>query len=267
MTAVHVQRPLLRWAGSKRAQLGVMLPLVPTFERYVEPFAGSACLFFRLAPAVAILGDTNHELLNFYHVVTSTPLKLHARIASIPATRASYNEVRDTSPKSRFARATRFGYLNRNCFNAVYRTNRQGRFNVPFGARTGELPSAREFQGAARLLRRAALVSADFRVVLDSAQAGDFVYLDPPYVNRFRSTYGEYGYGSFGPDDVADFQAVVSSLHARRCKVLISYGDDSVLSAATRHFKTRTINARRTVSGDASKRVIGTEILAWNYDL
>jgi DNA adenine methylase len=244
-----------------------MLPLVPRFERYIEPFAGSACLFFRLAPAVATLGDNNVELLNFYHVVCSKPLKLHAAMAAIPATRTAYNNVRATTPTTQLERAARFGYLNRNCFNAVYRTNKQGRFNVPFGARTGALPSASEYQRAAHLLRRAELVAADFRILFTSAIPGDFVYLDPPYVSRSRSTYGEYGYGSFGPDDVADFKELVSVLHARGCKLLISYGDDSVLEKVTRHFRTRTVDARRTVSADASKRRMGTEILAWNYDI
>jgi DNA adenine methylase len=241
-----------------------MLPVVPRFDRYVEPFAGSACLFFRLEPEVARLSDLNSALIDFYRVVSRTPWKLHDAISAIPRDRDHYLSLRSSSPTSQLERACRFGYLNRNCFNAVYRTNRHGEFNVPFGTRTGALPSRAEFAASARLLRRAELLNADFRAAVEGVGRGDFVYLDPPYVSTSRQTFGEYGYGSFGANDVADFVDVVRDLDSRGCKILVSFGDSSVIPGGHR-FRTKTLAARRTVAGSVAKRVRSAEVLAWNY--
>ena len=136
-------KPFLRWAGSKRSLLPELLASVPQgYRSYIEPFAGSACLFFALKPRRAVLGDINNELMRAYAVVAKHPRQVARAVQRIPNTEHSYLRLRAMNVEALdpLARTARFVYLNRHCFNAVYRTDRQGVFNVPRGTRTGELP-------------------------------------------------------------------------------------------------------------------------------
>ena len=140
-------KPLVRWAGSKRPQL----PRLRAFwseshTGYVEPFAGSACLFFAIAPLAAVLGDANRELIDFYKVVRHKPERLYRRLCRIRRDAATYQKWRSIDPHSldHETRALRFIYLNRNCFNGIYRTNLDGKFNVPMGKEQGAYLSKAE---------------------------------------------------------------------------------------------------------------------------
>src|SRR5260370_41753763 len=126
----------LRWAGSKRKLLPILLDAAPKkFDRYVEPFAGSACLFFALGPRRAVLADINEELVNTYRALKTDVEGVIEHLAAFKCSKKEYYLVRSESllgmPKQR--RAARFIYLNRFCFNGLYRTNKQGGFNVPYG--------------------------------------------------------------------------------------------------------------------------------------
>lgn len=128
-------QPFLRWAGSKRKLLPVLLQIVPQrFDRYVEPFVGSACLFFALRPPKAILADINGDLINTYHVVKTDASKLALSLSAFKCTEREYYKVRDSfvGTASLRKQAARFIYLNRFCFNGLYRTNMSGKFNVPY---------------------------------------------------------------------------------------------------------------------------------------
>src|SRR5437773_2382230 len=128
-------KPFLRWAGSKRKQVSRLREFwSPTYRRYIEPFAGSSCLFFALQPERAILSDNNQELIDTYHSVQQSPEEIYDAVLRIPRTKAKYEQMRAESPTNlrRVQRAVRFIFLNRNCFNGIYRTNLHGKFNVPF---------------------------------------------------------------------------------------------------------------------------------------
>jgi DNA adenine methylase len=187
--------PLLRWAGSKRKLLPELMRHVPeAFERYVEPFAGSGCLFFSLRPRKAVLGDINSELIETYRTIAKHPKLVARSLHALRGDKRTYYRLRDHyAPESPVDRATRFVYLNRHCFNGVYRINRAGRFNVPRGNRTGGIPSEAEFYRCSIALRGTELRAGDYRTCLADIGSGDFVYLDPPYASRRRNTHGEYG--------------------------------------------------------------------------
>ena len=130
-------RPCFRWAGSKRSLLPSLLDCVPhSYDRYIEPFAGSACLFFALRPDRAILGDFNVELMQAYRTIAKHPRLIAREVLRLPASQAAYYRIRSLVPNllTPLHRAVRFAYLNRYCFNGVYRTDRKNRFNVPQGA-------------------------------------------------------------------------------------------------------------------------------------
>jgi len=153
-------KPFLRWAGSKRKQLSRLASFwSPNHTRYVEPFAGSACLFFELAPGSAVLGDSNEDLIEVYRVVCNEPERLYRRLCRVKRDLKTYRRWRQLNPKllDRETRALRFLYLNRNCFNGIYRTNRLGDFNVPMGTRQGAYISKDDFLNCSLLLQNVTL--------------------------------------------------------------------------------------------------------------
>lgn len=261
-------RPLFRWAGSKRSVLGHLLGRTPeSFGRYFEPFAGSACLFFALRPRLATLGDLNGELIRCYRVLRRCPEDVWATASQMPQTETFYYELRAVDPSAlhEVNRAARFVYLNRFCFNGVFRTNRRGVFNVPRGTHTGRIPSLEDFVAAARVLRRTRMRIGDFTATLRDVDKDDFVYLDPPYVTRRARQYGQYGYESLGPDGLARLIAEVRRIDEVGAKYVLSFSDSRVLKRNLPNASRRVIHVRRNVAGFADKRRIGREVVITNF--
>jgi DNA adenine methylase len=261
--------PFLRWAGSKRRILPVLVASAPAhFETYVEPFAGSACLFFALRPSKAILGDFNAELMSAYRVARRSPRKIAEALSHLPISDSAYRRARAKNLDSLtiFQRAVRFIYLNRLCFNGVYRTNQDGRFNVPMGTRTGAMPTSDHIAACAAQLRGKTLLTADFEETLGLAHRHDFAYLDPPY-SPPRPRKGEYGYGTFGDVDLARLVKAINSAHHRGVRILLSYSASEYLSSAFATWHRRTIKARRHVAAAPRARVIETDMLIANYPI
>lgn len=261
--------PVLRWAGSKRKLLPELSSAKPPkFKRYIEPFAGSACFFFAIYPERALLGDANLELIQTYATLRDHPRLVSRRAAALPRSRATYNKLRKRpfhEMSTDIERAASFVYLNRYCFNGVWRTNRQGLFNVPMGTHTGELPGEASFYRCSVALRRAELMSCDFAETCSKARQGDFVYLDPPYSSSPRDRYGEYGYNSFEPPDLHRIVRVLEDLDRRGCSFLLSYVDNAATRTALCQWSYRRIRVRRHVAGFSSQRTMARELLVANY--
>ena len=263
-------RSPLRWAGSKRGLLPAIRTMVPPrIGRYIEPFMGSACVYFDLLPDKAVLSDLNFELVQFFRQLRDHPESVADAFNAMDSSGDAYYELRAMVPADLDAsvRAARFLYLNRFAFNGVYRTNRRGEFNVPRGVRTGAPPNTAELLEVSRLLRNVRIENHDYLQVTSEAQAGDFVYLDPPYRNTDRETYGEYGYGMFGSEgDVATLAQELRRLDQTGANVLLSFNDDGELLAAIEHWTIVRINRRRSVAGSATARTaLAGEILAHNF--
>jgi DNA adenine methylase len=265
----QISKPLIRWAGSKRQLIPILKQCIPPFNTYIEPFAGSACLFFELRPARAILSDYNRELIQAFRYLRKCPAKLFFRLHSFPRSRRFYYQLRSThqSHLDDLDKAARFFYLNRYCFNGVYRTNRDGRFNVPKGTRTGKLLNLAELRTFSRRLRGIGLKCRDFELALDDAQRGDFIYLDPPYTSPKHRNSGEYGYGAFNYLDLSRLVKMLRSLDRKGAHFLLSYAQDESLQAACSEWSTRIIAAKRHVAGFGQHRMVVREILIANYEL
>src|SRR5438046_2135596 len=149
-------KSFLRWAGSKRQLLPRIIPLIGSgYDRYVEPFAGSACLFFGLLPKRALLGDINQELMFTYRQVQRQATEVGRQLARMRKCKAAYLRLRSTDPAALGAatRAARFIFLNRCCFNGLYRTNQRGQFNVPYGGlKSGQIPTTTVLKQCAKAL-------------------------------------------------------------------------------------------------------------------
>jgi len=260
-------RPLLRWAGSKRSLLPILRLTVPeNFDRYIEPFAGSACLFFAIKPSSAILSDFNDELMRTYSLIAKHPRVLARRVASLQITRDNYYRIRSIDPCTLdpLERAARFVFLNRNCFNGVYRTDRLNRFNVPMGSRVGSTPTEQEFYRASIALRAAKLSSQDFELALKEAKSGDFVYLDPPYSTSARNSSGEYGYGAFSAGDLGRLISGIKSADKRGVNMTLSYAQNDELLNELCDWSFVQLPVVRQIGGRGEHRKHVTEILASN---
>ena len=261
-------KPFLRWAGSKRQLVKHMATYWTGGDaRYVEPFAGSARFFFELEPKVALLGDINSDLVAMYEVVRTRPGRLYQALRRWPNNENEYYRIRalDCESLNEVDRAARFIYLNRFCFNGLYRTNKMGMFNVPYGGRkSGVIPSEAELKMAGNLLSRAKLMCGDFSRTLDNAKHGDFVYLDPPYTTAERRVFNDYGPQSFGQEDLLRLRSALEKLHEIGATFLLSYADCPEGEVLAYNFQTSKVTARRHIAGFASNRRVACELLITN---
>lgn len=266
--AKPITKPFLRWAGSKRKQVPILKEYwSDQFDRYVEPFAGSACFFFDLAPKLALLADKNPDLIETYEVMREHPTLVYNRIAEIPRTKERYYLERDKNPSqlTQVQRAVRFIYLNRNCFNGIYRTNRDGDFNVPFASsRAGKFVTRDEFLAAAELLNQAELRCWDFGTTLRHVRSGDFVYLDPPYALDSRRIFKEYGKRPFQMDDMERLNQHLQKIAERGAAFVVSYADCKQAREIGREWNCKRIRVRRHVAGFTGARRSAYELVITN---
>lgn len=268
MARSALQKPIIRWAGSKRKLVPLLKEHLPReFNTYIEPFCGSACLFFSSNFHKGILSDINFDLINALEQIKTNP-EIHSLVTSIPNTEKEYYRQRSLDPDtlSDENRATRFLYLNRYCFNGVYRTNKQGKFNVPRGVKTGDFPCKEEFETARKKLQYTELVVSDYKDTLNSAFKNDFVYMDPPYTPKGKFT-GEYGLNSFNSESMEDLINCMLDLDHQGINFLFSYRyDEEISKLMPPQFNMIKIPVKRHVSGFKKSWQESNEILVKNYE-
>lgn len=267
--AAGAVEPLLRWAGSKKKLLPVLLTAAPhNADRYIEPFAGSAVLFLRLGTGNAILGDLNEALIETYRTVQRYPRAVWERASILGNTPDDYYAIR-AIPRERlnaFERAAQFVYLNRYCFNGVYRTNRAGQFNVARGKGHLFMPDLDSFKAFSGRLKSADLRCSDFEEILSEAGSGDFVYLDPPYALGDKRDRGEYGCDAFREKDERRLIAALRSADRRGAKILLSYSPATTVLQGLRKWRRHDLTVARNVAGFTAARRSADEVLLSNYD-
>ena len=260
--------PFIRWAGSKRKQIPLLRSFWnPSFGRYVEPFMGSACLFFALNPRKALLADTNSELIRAFQAVRDHPRAVSNRLAKIPHGKRSYYSVRKLVPchLDSIDAAARFIFLNRFCFNGLYRTNESGSFNVPYASSgTGDLPTFSELQIISQALSVCSIRQSDFEKTLVQTRLGDFVYLDPPYAVGNRRVFRQYGPSSFGLHDLQRLADSLTTLDKRGVKFLLSYAACAEASHFFKPWPQKKIFIQRNIAGFVAHRRLAGEVLISN---
>ncbi|WP_167631099.1 DNA adenine methylase [Mariprofundus ferrooxydans] len=262
-------KPFLRWAGSKRK----LVPYLSTywdnsFERYIEPFMGSAVLYYELDPNKAILSDINKELIQTFTEIKNNPKEVHKTLSALNPDKENYYAVRATDSESlnSVERAARFIYLNRFCFNGLYRTNQKGKFNVPFApSGTGNIPTVEHLELASKKLANTELLAEDFEsVLIRHVKAGDFVYLDPPYATNSKRVFREYGPGSFCVDDLDRLQKILSTIDQRGAHFVLSYGSCPEALDTFSNWKPETVSVQRNISGFVKGRRKSEELVFTN---
>ena len=268
-------QPFLKWAGGKWSlapKISALLPADVRSRVYREPFVGGGAMFFYLQPERAVLTDAERDLITTYQVVQKHVDKLIRRLERLKATHdeAQFYDVRERYNAERAAsdveRAAWLVYLNKTCFNGLYRTNARGLFNVPAGKMDNPLiADAPRLRLAAKVLERAEIACRPFDHLLEVAREGEVVYLDPPYVPLSRtSSFAGYSEGKFDEEDQARLAAVFRELDARGCLLALSNSDTPLVRRLYAGFHITEIEARRAISSKASTRGFTTEVLVRN---
>lgn len=264
-------KPLLRWAGSKRKLIPTVKRLLNTEETdfYIEPFCGSATLFFELKPKKAFLSDINIDLINFLRTVKYRPNALFNSVSKFVIEKDQYQKLRNTSPDSLPAtdRAARFLYLNRFCFNGLYRTNRQGQFNVPWGGnrKNGTLPSLESLRFYSTCLKNAEIKAIDFFPAIENnASKGSTIYLDPPYATSSKRTFS-YSSGCFSVADLDRLSKVLELIDTRGAKFVCSYADLAEFEYIRKGWNSYSVSVQRNIAGFAGARKLAKEWVLTNF--
>ena len=260
-TKAPVAKPILKWAGGKTQMLGELMPRGPkTYGRYIEPFFGGGALFFSLKPENAIIADSNPELINMYLQVAHHVDDVIECLQKYENTSEMFYEVRSldwqTLPKAEAAARTI--YLNKTCFNGLYRVNRSGQFNTPFGKyKNPKICDIDALRLASEALRKADILCGDYILVLEHyAQPGDFVFLDPPYLPiSENSDFKRYTKEQFYEDDHVELAKMIGTLHERGCYVILTNSNHPLVHQLYEQYKIEVIQTKRHISchGDTRK--------------
>ena len=258
--------PFLKWAGGKRSLLTELLPRFPrSFSRYYEPFVGGGAVLLALAPVRAIASDQNTWLIDTFEAVRDHTDAVVEELVALPNTKEDFLRIRSRDPSdlSLPARAAQFIYLNKTCFRGLFRVNRKGRFNVPYGAYDRRTHDPAHLAGVAHALRGTTFRHADFEEGLRGITRRDFAYLDPPYVKLGgHSDFNRYTDRPFTADDHARLADLCRHLRKRGIPFLVSQSDTEPVRRLFEGFTMTRIDARREINLNASKRSIGELIIS-----
>ena len=253
-------KPILKWAGGKTQILTHLIRKVPeNYGKYIEPFFGGGALYFALSPEKAIIADSNPELINFYKIVAKDVDSLIDELDGYVNDKDFFYEMRakDTNRLSKVEAAARTLYLNRTAFNGLYRVNKKGQFNVPFGAyKNPTIVNSQQLLLASRLLKEATIVSGDYKdVIATYAEERDFIFLDPPYlpVSEY-SDFKRYTKEQFYEEDQVELSLLVKKLNDKGCHILLTNSNHPLIHDLYSNYSIEVHQTKRNISSKGNKR-------------
>lgn len=258
--------PFLKWAGGKRWLFDKsFIDQLPTHRRYIEPFLGGGAGFFALKPPSALLSDVNGELISLYevirddHVTLIEALNLHQNRHSSDY----YYDVRGGEPTDKIERAARMLYLNRTCYNGLYRLNKLGKFNVPIGTKTSVMLPTDDFTATAALLARATLRTCDFAQTIAEASEGDLVFVDPPYtVKHDNNGFVKYNEHIFSWNDQERLKNAITAASDRGASIIVTNANhESVRELYSGLGNSSVVDRASVISGKSTGRSAVSELL------
>ena len=272
-------KPFVKWAGGKRQIIDKLKKYVPDeFDTYYEPFVGGGALLFELSPRKAVINDSNMELMNVYkclcdldkfkkmcsvlnHYETKHSEEFYYEIRNKDRNKASYNRLSD------YTRAARTIYLNKACFNGLYRVNSKNEFNVPFGKKL----KVNTYEGSNLItvsnyltMNDIKILSVDFEEAVSTAKKGDFVYFDPPY-DSDTNTFNSYTEEGFNKDEQRRLAKVFKELDARGVYVMLSNHNTTLINELYKDYNIHLIEAKRNINANGSKRGNVEEVIITNF--
>ncbi|MGA2628881.1 MAG: Dam family site-specific DNA-(adenine-N6)-methyltransferase [Terriglobia bacterium] len=262
--------PFLKWAGGKRWFVNQHLDGIPAYKgRYFEPFLGSGAVFFGVRPSRAILADLNPDLIATFSAIkqnwrgVEALLRKYHQLHSKPF----YYMMRKSRPRSPIVRAARFIYLNRTCWNGLYRVNVSGQFNVPIGTKESVVLETDDFDQVSRLLKHASLVVSDFKRVIRRARKGDFIFADPPYVTSHSNNgFLKYNENLFGWDDQVRLRDCLLQAKKNGAHVLSTNADTPpIRKLYKKDFTIRSVTRPSVIAAGSDKRGMVRELIITSW--
>lgn len=265
-------RPFVKWVGGKRQLLDLLNGTVPSHNRYIEPFIGGGALLFSRQPNSATISDINPELINCYQIIRDNVEGLVRSLRCHKNTEDHFYMVRakKTDTMTPVQRASRFIYLNKTCFNGLYRENKSGQFNTPFGRYTNPcIVDEDNLHAISRYLRRAnvEILHSGYQHVLTTAQVGDLVYFDPPYAPLTKTAnFAAYTKAGFTQADQEALAETFATLHRRGVKLMLSNSNADLIRDLYKDFSIETVYATRAISCKGAGRAkAANEVLVTNF--
>ena len=264
-------RPVFKWAGGKQWLAGAGPHLLPkNFSgRYYEPFFGGGAMFFAIKPSLATLSDSNESLILTYDALRSDTEGVIRLLSTYPHTKRFFYSIRERSPRSPRRLAAQFLYLNRTCWNGLYRVNRDGKFNTPFGRfQNPSICDRDRLRSAAQVLRRVQLRAGDFEEATSKAKLGDFAYFDPPYITGHRHNgFLKYNASLFSWTDQQRLAQYVRKLADSGVHVLVSNADHPKVVGLYKGLYYYRVARRSAIGSKVSSRGRVVEALLSSYPL
>ena len=273
-------KPFVKWAGGKRQIINKLKEYAPDeFDTYYEPFVGGGALLFELSPKKAVINDYNEELMNVFRCIKEEEKfnkmcielnkyevnhseEFYYEMRSKDKDKAKYNKMPD------YKKAARTIYLNKACFNGLYRVNKNNEFNVPFGKKTkvntydgqnlGIIHSYLNFN-------EVTIQSIDFEESVKTAKSGDFIYFDPPYDSE-TSTFNDYTENGFGKEEQVRLARVYKELADKGCYVMLSNHNTTLVKELYKDYNIHLIEAKRNINSNGKKRGKVEEVIITNYE-
>ena len=272
-------KPFVKWAGGKRQIIDKLKQYIPDeFNTYYEPFVGGGALLFELSPKNAVINDYNRELMNVYecikdakkfesmckelnHHETMHSEEYYYEIRNLDRDKKKFNKLAD------YKRAARTIYLNKACFNGLYRVNSKNEFNVPFGKKN----KVNTYEGDNLItvtnyltMNDVRILCCDFEEAVSSAKKGDFVYFGPPY-DSDTATFNSYTEDGFGKDEQRRLAKVFKDLDSRGCYVMLSNHNTHLVNDLYKGYNIHVIEAKRNINANANGRGNVEEVIITNY--
>lgn len=260
--------PFLKWAGGKRWLVANHADIFPQeFERYIEPFLGSGAVYFHLRPGRAILTDVNSDLINAYQVVRDKWKRLKGALARHQELHSDdyFYEMRAVSPRGDVDRAARFLYLNRTCWNGLYRVNRRGEFNVPRGTKNSVILDSDDFEALSDSLKETTLSVSDFEVSIDLAGEGDLLFVDPPYtVKHNNNGFVKYNDKIFSWEDQVRLRDALVRANGRGAMIVMTNANHESVRGLYEGFNLYALSRQSVLAGLVAGRGATEELLVTN---
>lgn len=272
-------KPFVKWAGGKRQIMKDIKKYIPdNYSTYYEPFVGGGAVFFELAPKKAVLNDYNKELMNVFECIKDE-IRFEKMCNELNHHEANHSEeyyykIRDLDRDKKkfnklvdYKRAARTIYLNKACFNGLYRVNSKNEFNVPYGKKEKVNTYEGQNLGIVHCILNfndIELLSTDFEEAVKNAKKGDFIYFDPPY-DSDTSTFNSYTEDGFGKDEQVRLFELFEKLDKKGCYIMLSNHNTKLIRVLYKNYNINVIKAKRNINANGKKRGNVEEVLITNY--
>lgn len=258
-------KPFLKWAGGKTQLLPELIKYIPNnYNKYIEPFIGGGAFYFHLNPAEAVIADLNYELIITYKTIKQSVEDVISLLKTFKNEEDFFYKMRSKDPEklTNIERTARLLYLNKTCFNGLYRVNKKGQFNVPYGKRSGNFFDSEILRDASEFLQNTRIEFADYLETLRKhAEKGDFIFLDPPYypVGKYGD-FKRYTKEFFYHDDQLALKEEFDRLVNLGCHVILTNSDHPVIMELYKDYEIKSIETKRMINSDAKNRT-GVDII------